>query len=310
MIGSRKYATLRLNISQTFYPIGAVSGILLGKYLVFQQGQSLQAQMAKMTPAEAHAFGRQMLQHTLEPYKYIIFVLIGVLVLFLVTKYPSCKTEENAKSSKKTPGVFETLRYLAGKRRFRKGIVAQFLYVGIQTAVWSFTIRLALDINPHIDERVASNFMVYSYIAFFIGKFVANLLITRFSPSKVLLTYAVVGSLLLVYVAFVPNMTAVYAAIIVSFLFGPCWPTIYSGTLEVVEDKKYTETAGAILVMSIVGGAVVPAIQGLVADLLGSMQYAFLVSMACFVYISFYFYGEMKRQAKIKENKEKNVSVA
>ncbi|EIJ78343.1 L-fucose transporter [Bacillus methanolicus PB1] len=293
MIGPRKYATLRLNISQTFYPIGAISGILLGKYLVFQEGASLEAQMANMSPAEAHAFGLKMLQHTLEPYKYIIFVLVCVLIMFVLTKFPSCKpVVESTKASEKSPGIVQTLKYLGGNRRFRKGIVAQFLYVGMQVTVWSFTIRLALDLNPDINERTASNFMVFSFIAFFVGKFIANFLMARFSPSKVLISYSIIGSALLAYVAFVPNMTAVYAAIVVSVLFGPCWPTIYAETLDVVKDKKYTELAGAILVMSIVGGAVVPAVQGFVSDLFGSMQIAFLVPMICFIYVGFYFFGQ------------------
>ena len=299
MIGPRQFATLRLNISQTFYPVGSIGGILLGKYLVFQEGESLNKQMANMSPEDAQAFGLQMLQHTLEPYKYMIFFLIGMLILFIVTKFPTCKPEETSASSEKKPGALHTLKYLAGNKRFRKGILAEFLYAGIQTTVWAFTIRLALHLSPDINERTASNFMIFSFAAFFFGKFIANFLITRFSSSKILVIYSVLGSLLLAYVAFVPNMSAVYAAIGVSILFGPCWATIYAETLEVV-DQQHTELAGAILVMSIVGGAVVPAVQGLVSDLVGSMQIAFLVSMACFVYIGFYFYGEMKRKAALE----------
>lgn len=77
----------------------------------------------------------------------------------------------------------DTLRYLARNPRFRRGIVAQFLYVGMQVAVWSFTIRLALELGD-INERDASNFMVYSFACFFIGKFIANILMTRFNPEK------------------------------------------------------------------------------------------------------------------------------
>ncbi|MBT2606497.1 L-fucose:H+ symporter permease [Bacillus sp. ISL-53] len=308
MIGPRKYAILRLNISQTFYPIGAISGILLGKYLVFQKGASLEAQLATMSPAEAQAFGLKMLENTLEPYRYLIFVLIGVLVLFIFTKFPSCKPEVNSsKVTGKIPGIMETLKYLGGNKRFRNGIAAQFLYVGMQVTVWSFTIRLALDLNPDINERTASTFMVYSFSAFFVGKFIANFLMTRFSPSKVLVSYSIIGSALLAYVAFVPNMTAVYAAVAVSMLFGPCWATIYAETLEVIKEKKYTETAGAILVMAIVGGAVIPAVQGFVSDFFGSMQLSFLVSMACFIYVGCYFFGEMKKQNASVQPSEKPV---
>lgn len=308
MMGPHKYATLRLNISQTFYPIGSISGILLGKYLVFQEGASIEEKLAIMSPAEAHAYGMEMLQHTLEPYKYIIYVLIAILFLFIATKFPSCKPAMSIKDSKENPNVLQTLKYLSGIKRFRKGIFAQFLYVGMQTCVWSFTIRLALDLNPDINERVASNFMVYSFIALFIGKFIANFLMARFSTSKVLFFYSVIGSLLLAIVAFVPNMTAVYAAVAVSMVFGPCWSTIYADTLGVV-DKKYTEVAGAILVMAIVGGAVLPVVQGFVSDLLGSMQLAFVVSMACFIYIAFHFYSEMKSKANQEEIMEETMEL-
>jgi len=177
----------------------------------------------------------------------------------------------------------------------------------MQTTVWAFTIRLTLHLNPDINERTASNFMIYSFIAFFVGKFIANLLITKYSSSKILVVYATLGSVFLAYVAFVPNMTAVYAAIVVSFLFGPCWATIFAETLAEV-DEEYTEVAGAVLVMAIVGGAVIPAVQGLVSDSLGNMQYAFIVSMLCFMYIGFYFYGKRETKKSIEEDIQKFIS--
>ena len=85
MIGPKAYATLRLNISQTFYPIGAASGILLGKYLVFSEGESLEKQMSGMNAGQIHNFKVLMLENTLEPYKYMIMILVVVMVLFLLT---------------------------------------------------------------------------------------------------------------------------------------------------------------------------------------------------------------------------------
>lgn len=299
MLGPRKYATLRLNISQTFQPIGSASGILLGKYLVFQEGESLASQMAQMTPDQIHLFRLQMLQHTLEPYKIMICILVAIFILFLITKYPKCKVKEVA-NNQNTPKVTlgETLKYLSGNSLFKKGIIAQFLYVGMQVAVWSFTIRLALDLMPHINERMAADFMVISFVCFFVGKFIANFLMTKFSVNKVLLAYSIIiGCILILYVAFIPNLTAIYAAVAISILLGPCWATIYAETLKSVE-KKYTETAGAIIVMSIIGGAFMPAVQGFVSDMVGSMQFSFIVNFFCFAYIGWYFYYKMKLENK------------
>ncbi|WP_145526145.1 L-fucose:H+ symporter permease [Yersinia rohdei] len=296
MIGHKDYATLRLNISQTFYPIGALMGIVLGKYLVFQEGDSLATQMATMTPEQIHEFRLNMLEHTLEPYKYLIFVLLLVMLLFIITRYPNCKPQSESGKKATQPSLKETLKYLSGNNRFKKGIVAQFLYVGMQVAVWSFTIRLALNLGAS-NERDASNFMIYSFICFFIGKIIANFLMTRFKAEKVLIAYSILGVLTLLYVVCVPDFTAVYAAVFVSVLFGPCWATIYAGTLDTV-DNKYTEVAGAIIVMSIVGAAVVPALQGLASDHLGSMQQAFFVSLLCFAYVGFYFWGELRNKQR------------
>lgn len=97
-----------------------------------------------MNAEQIHNFKVLMLENTLEPYKYMIMVLVVVMVLFLLTRFPTCKVAQTA--SHKRPSAMDTLRYLASNARFRRGIVAQFLYVGMQVAVWSFTIRLALEL--------------------------------------------------------------------------------------------------------------------------------------------------------------------
>lgn len=253
--------------------------------------------MAGMNAEQVHNFKVLMLENTLEPYKYMIMVLVVVMVLFLLTRFPTCKVAQIA--SHKRPSALDTLRYLASNARFRRGIVAQFLYVGMQVAVWSFTIRLALELGD-INERDASTFMVYSFACFFIGKFIANILMTRFNPEKVLILYSVIGALFLAYVALAPSFSAVYVAVLVSVLFGPCWATIYAGTLDTV-DNEHTEMAGAVIVMAIVGAAVVPAIQGYVADMFHSLQLSFLVSMLCFVYVGVYFWRESKVRGNLAE---------
>lgn len=290
MLGPKDKATLRLNISQTFYPVGAITGILLGKYLVFQEGESLKSQVANLSEEALHAFRLEALQHTLEPYKVIIAILCVVFVIALLTKLPKCKVKEESAADK--PTFAETLKYLITNKRFMVGILTEFLYVGMQVAVWSFTIRLALDLDHSINERDASNFMVFSFICFFIGKFVANILMTKFAVNKVMIVYSILGIALVCYTAFVPNFSAVYAAVCISILMGPGWATIYSETLKEA-DPKYKETAGAVCVMAIVGAAVVPAIQGLISDSVGSLQLSFLVNAICFGAIGLFFFNKL-----------------
>lgn len=297
MLGPKKYANLRLNISAALTPLGDIAGILLGKYMIFSTGGNLATKMAGMHGAERIAYGEKMLQLTLQPYKYIIGVLIIMLLILAVTKMPSAKPKvetlagEEA-TEKATLG--ETIKYLLGNFRYKKGILAQFVYVGMQTTVWSFTIRLALDLNKQISDAYATTFMVYSYAMWFVGKVVATWFLGRYKVATVLSIYSVLGTITLLITTFGQGMIAVYAAVFVSFFFGPQWPTIYAHTLDNVADKKYTETAGAILVMAIVGGAVWPLFQGLVSDWSGSMQLSFIVPTIAFMIVSWYFISEMK----------------
>ncbi|MCJ0926314.1 L-fucose:H+ symporter permease [Mammaliicoccus sciuri] len=291
LLGTKATSTRRINLSQTFYPIGAMTGAILGKYFIFTEGSSLEKQMSTMSEHDATQFGLEMLQRTMTPYLILIAILVIVMLLFIIIKFPKCKPEngtaENVKFS-------EALKHLFKIKGFRKGVLAQFIYMGLQTTVWSFTLRLALDVNPHINERFATNFVIFSFVAFFIGRFIATALLSRFKAEKILLGYSIIGIIVLLYASFVPNTSAVFAAVFVSVLFGPCWPTIYDKTLEKVVNPKFVEFGGAVLIMSIIGGAVMPAVQGLVADLFGSMQLSFIVPTLCFGFIAYYFYSENK----------------
>ncbi|EQM54631.1 sugar:proton symporter [Lactiplantibacillus plantarum EGD-AQ4] len=302
LMGPKSASTVRLNISQIFYPIGAVVGILLGKYLIFNDGASLATTMAKMHGAARLAYGQRMLQQTLLPYKYLIMVLLVAIFIFVLTQFPSGKPKQRSdEAAAKSAGVGETLRYLIHNKDFMKGIGTEFVYMGMQTAVWAYTINLAMSFSNRINERDASTFMIYTYIAFFCGKLLATALMKRFATAQVLFGFSVVGTLALAYVTFVPNESAVYLTILASGLFGPGWPTIYSQTLDTVTDKRYTETAGAIVVMSIIGGAVTPLIQGLIADMTGSVSLSFIIDVISFAIVGSYALGYYKRHQAASE---------
>lgn len=292
MLGPKKNATLRLNISQTFTPLGNLAGIILGKYLIFDQAGSIEKKLEGTSGQERQTLVDEMLSNTLRPYAFILVVLVGLLVLFLITQYPSGRAESD--SSDKDASLKATLRYLSQNTAYLKGIVAQFLYVGLQTAVWSFTIRLALETQPDLTDAQGANYMIAGFLCFLLGKIPANFLMQRFNPSLVMIVYCALGVLVLLFVAFGPEHQAVWGAVAASLLMGPMWPTIFGKTLDTITDKRFQETGGAVLVMAIVGGAVIPVIQGWVSDRTGSMQISFLVSAACFVGIMIYFIDQLK----------------
>lgn len=294
LLGPRESATVRLNISQTMNAVGGIIGILLGKYLIFTDG-NLKEEMSHMSKKAAEEFGQQALARTLSPYKYVLIVLVVMIVLFAITKFPSGKPKKA--ENEKLPSFSETIKYLLPRKRYWRGVFAQFFYMGVQTGVWSFTMRLALDMFPSFNERLVANFMLYSYLCFFVGRFLGSYLLSKFSETKILSIYSIIGSLMILYITFVPNITAIYAAIGVSLVFGPCWPTIFARTLETVDDKRHTETASAFIVMAIVGGAVLPIFQGLLSDAT-NMQFSFILTALEFGLVFLYFHSERKYDKK------------
>lgn len=291
MFGPQATANKRLNVANVLIPLGDIMGIVLGKYLIFGEGGNIADKVAKMSKAEAEVYNQHLLQLTLRPYKYILIVLIIIFIVLAITKMPRAKAM-SIESAEAQPKLGETFHYLFHNKRYMKGVLCQFIYAGMQTTVWSFTIRLALRLDSHISDSAASTFMIYSYIAWFFGKLVANWFLNRYSITKVLTWFSLLGTISLIVTFTIPNLTAVIAAIITSFFFGPEWPTIYAHTLDQIHEKKYTETGGAFIVMSLIGGAIIPAVQGRVSDLSGSMQFSFIVPAICFALITLYFWTE------------------
>ncbi|WP_297836385.1 L-fucose:H+ symporter permease [Pseudomonas sp.] len=281
LMGPRETGTRRLNISQTFHPFGAMAGVYVGSFVMFKENDASHAQLLQMSPADAAVQQLQMIQSTLLPYKWMIAVLVLMFILVAVTKFPACKGVIKAKIKQSSVG--ESLSRLRRNPRFLFGVLAQFLYVGAQVGVWSFTIRLAMQMGG-MNERSASWFLLTTFAAYFVGKVIANLLMRKMHPAKVLALYGVLCIALLAYTILVPNISAVYAAVGVSIFLGPCWPTIYGLAIDGLGED--TSVGGSLLVMSIVGGGVIPIFQGLLSDYTGgNMQLAYSVPLVCFLVI-------------------------
>ena len=295
MMGPKSTANLRINISQLLIPIGNITGIVLGKYLVFAGHGNMEDEVKGMNAAQKLAYNKEVLQLTLKPYKYILCALIVLFILIAVTHMPYSKAAPKKDANgveEKKPSTGESVSYLVHNKRFMKAVGAQFLYAGMQTCVWSFTIRFALRIIPGITDHAATNYMMIGYAAFFVGKLPATWLMHRFSITKVMTWYGILGTLSLVFAFTYHGTAAIWGAVMSDFFFGPFWPTIYAHGLDQVHEKKYTETGGAFMVMSLIGGSLVPLIMGRVSDLSGSMQLSFVVPAICFALIAIYFFSE------------------
>lgn len=292
LLGPENKRTLRLNISQTFNPIGAVIGILLGKYLIFGNGISLADKLKGVSAVKQVAIAEDALHRTLLPYRYMIMVLVVLLVLFLIVQFPKCKPTV----TEKVDPLWKTIVSLLKNHKFTFGMLTQFMYMGLQVGVWSFTIQLALNLNHSITSSEAANFVIYSYIAFFIGRLLADQLMEKFNPLKVFLVFETLALAGIIFIVVDHSFMSVYAAVLVSGLMGPGYATIYSTSLGFVKNPHERETAGALLVMMIVGGGIWPLVQGYAADLFHSMSLSFGVQIITLgVMIAFAIYNLKNR---------------
>lgn len=280
-LGDPKTATFRLNLAQSFNPIGCIAGILIGQNFILSGIEYTSEQLNAMTSDELSAY-RTFESHTVQtPYLIIGIVAIIMSVIFLLTRFPVVKDEEVKGTSKAT----QTLRYILGKRHFVLAVVSQFFYIGAQVSIWSFLIRYTQGTIPGTPEKIAANYLTISLVVFTIGRFVGTLLLKKISGNKLLWIYACINILLLALAFMSPGIVGVYAMIAVSFFMSIMYPTIFS--LGVRGLGEHTKLASSVLVMAIIGGALITPLMGLASHSFG-IDKSVIVPLICFIIVALY----------------------
>ncbi len=260
-MGTPETATRRLNIAQSLNPIGSITGILVSRTFILQDIS---------------------LYSISGTYMGLGVVLLGILIAMLFANMPGGKDT----------GVGDTIaasmRRLWQNKRYRYGVVTQFFYLGAQIGVWSFTIRIVTQ-ELGVDEASASNVYLASIVAFCLARFFFTWLMKYVRPSLLMLCAAAVAmvSSILVSRTHEPNLL-VAALVMTSFCMSLMFPTIYGIALEGVDRDAKIGASG--LIMSIVGGALITPIQGLVSDNF-SVNTSYLIPLICFAVVFAYSLG-------------------
>lgn len=289
-MGPQETATRRLNIAQTFNPVGAICGILISRHFIL--GELNAADAAERSGMDADAL-RAVQMHELDAvsgtYMLIGFGLLVLLVVIALVRMPGDR-DRSASS-----GVAECFRRLWGIRRYRYGVVAQFFYVGVQTCVWSFNIRLAMH-ELGLAEKSASTVFLLSILGFTFFRFVFTWLMKYIAPVRLLAAASASALVLTLVVMGASGMAAIVALVLISAAMSLMFPTIYGIALDGIapEDAKI---AASGLIMAILGGALLTPLQAWVSDAAG-ISVSFAVSALCFVVILLYSLGILKRLFK------------
>jgi FHS family L-fucose permease-like MFS transporter len=279
-LGSPETASRRLNFAQAFNPLGSISGVLVGRAFILSD--STTAQLDRTQAAAAV----QM------PY---LFIGIGVLiwaVLIRLAKFPAIATQPDVEEG---VGAASDFAWLLRSPRFLMGVLAQFFYVGAQVGVWSFLIRYVETVLPGTRATTAAGYLTASLIAFMAGRFVGVALMGRVRPLPLLSIFATAAAILCAVAGVVGGMTGVLALVVSSFFMSILYPTIFAEAVDGLGPR--TKAGSALLVMAIVGGAVFPAVMGLVSDASGSIVQAMLVPAACFLVVLAFGVFHMRRPA-------------
>jgi FHS family L-fucose permease-like MFS transporter len=290
VLGDPGSSEQRLNLSQSFNPLGSITGALMGTVFIFS-GIELSTQQIDALKAQGTLAGylRTETLRVVHPYIVLGVVVWVMAILILRTKFPEIKEESGKKDARDKGKLSDLLHY----PHFLQGVSAQFFYVGAQVGTWSFLIQYIQDYT-HQSEKVAGYLLTGSLVAFGIGRFVATYLMKFFRPNKLMGIYGIVNVGLVAVGVLFPGWLGVGAMFLTSFFMSLMFPTIYA--LGIKGLGSNTKLGGSFIIMAIVGGATAPPAMGLLYEVWHSMAIAMIVPLICYAVVTHYaYYGSRMR---------------
>ena len=294
-LGAKETSTRRLNMAQAFNPMGSLCGMSVASLIVLPQlisdrrdaaGQIIFGTLSEAEKADIRVHDLAVIR---DPYVCIGLVVLFVFVVIALTKMPKTQSEEE-KALGHTHTAAVTLRNLWHNTIYREGVLAQMFYVAAQIMTWTFIIQYADNLG--INKATAQNYNIVAMSLFLCSRFIATFLM-RYVNTRVLLALFAVGAALCTTGAIaIVGMAGLYCLVGISFFMSLMFPTIYGIALENVEAQD-TTLGAAFLVMAIVGGALMPPLQGMVIDqgtILGhpAVNVSFVLPLLCFIFILAY----------------------
>ena len=291
-LGPKETATQRLNLAQAFNPVGLILGLLVAQQFVLKKLKSDDiADFSSLDEASKILIKTSDLLVIRDPYVILGLVLIGVFILFAIIKMPQSK-DENA-----MPDISNTFSALAKDRNYVLGLLAQILYVGAQIMCWTYIYQYAEGIG--MDSVSAGYYQMVAFVLFTVGRAIGTYLLRFMNSGKLLMYFALFAMVFVLGTIFLNSTTGLYSLVGVSFCMSLMFPTIYGIALgNLTEEQSKVGSAG--LVMAIVGGALLPKLQGNIIDIGGNgvsdililgvseVNFSFILPLLCFFYIAWY----------------------
>ncbi|HEX7339575.1 MAG TPA: sugar MFS transporter [Rhodanobacteraceae bacterium] len=280
LLGSAKYASSRLNFAQALNSAGTTIAPYLGGIFILSAAVLGAADLAKLSPAALETY-RQHQAHLVQgPYIGIAAVLFALAIAVWLFRLP--KLEDTAEADDSRHRFADALKH----RRVWFGMAAIFVYVGAEVTIGSFMINyLAMPDIGHMSEARAAYFVALYWGGAMIGRGIGTVLLIRIATRKLLVFNACVAGLLVLATMLTHGPVAVATVVAIGLFNSVMFPNIFA--LGIEDFGPLTGKVSSLLVMAIVGGAVIPLLQGVLADHIG-IHHAYILPLCCYLYIIFY----------------------
>lgn len=291
-MGTEETATRRLNLAQSFNPMGSLLGMFVAMNFIQAKLNPLDtAARAQLNDAQFAAVKESDLSVLIAPYLAIGIVIFAMFMLILIKKMPHNGDKNH------DINFVPTLRRIFSLPHYREGVIAQFFYVGVQIMCWTFIIQygtpilMAEGMTEQAAEVMSQQYNIIAMVIFCCSRFICTFLLRYINTGQLLMMLAIAGGALVCGVIFMHNIYGLYCLVGVSACMSLMFPTIYGIALTGLGDDAKFGAAG--LIMSILGGSVLPPLQASIIDrgeLFGmpAVNVSFVLPFVCFVVIAIY----------------------
>ncbi len=284
ILGKPETASSRLNLTQAFNSLGTTVAPYFGSLLILSTAVKTAEELAKMTPAEVEAYKAAEAAAVQYPYLGLAAVLFIIAGIFAVIKLP--QIEASTVQSGDGNGNYDEIHDSAWSyKHLLLGAIGIFVYVGAEVAIGSFLVKYFVSLDSSMLEMEAGKMVSFYWGGAMVGRFIGSAVQRKIKPGTVLGFNAIMASLLVLTSMFTFGKVAMWSMLLVGLFNSIMFPTIFS--LAIRGLGKHTGQASGILCMAIVGGAVIPVIQGLIADSIG-IHHAFILPVLCYLFIAYY----------------------
>ena len=293
-LGDKANATRRLNLAQAFNPVGSLSGMAVASMIVLPNLLSDKRDAAgnilfsTLTEAEKADIRLHDLAVIRNPYVALGIVVLVMFVVIALVRVPQTAQENSGQTQ--SVGVRQTLGRLWKNKVYREGVVAQAFYVAAQIMVWTFIIQYADHLG--INKATAQNYNIVAMCLFLTGRFLSTWLMKYTDGRRLLTVFGICAALCSLGAILIVGKAGLYCLVGISLFMSLMFPTIYGTALEKVSLDD-ASLGAAFLVMAIVGGALMPPLQGMIIDCGTVLSHpavniSYCLPLLCFIIVAVY----------------------